>query len=113
MNLFQLDEAITNCIKLEDRDDYIDISTGEIIDLDALNALKMERDTKIRNIACWIKNLESDEKALAEQIKVFQARKKAAENKRESLKGYLAAFLDGKKWENAEVKIGWRESEFG
>ena len=111
MNLFAIEEAITNCVKLDGRDDYVDVSTGEIIDTAALDALKMERDTKIRNIACWIRNLDSDIKALDEQEKIYKARKQAAKNKMESLKSYLASFLQGKKWENNEVKISWRKSE--
>ena len=111
MNLFQIDEAITNCVKLENSDAYVDVSTGEIIDVEALKALEMERDKKIRNIACWIRNLDSDIKALDEQEKIYKARKQAAKNKMESLKSYLASFLQGKKWENKEVKIGWRKSE--
>ena len=110
MTLFEINDAIQRCVKLESGD-YVDTETGEIIDTEALSQLEMDRDTKIRNIACWIKNLESDEKALADQIKIFQARKKAAENKRESLKSYLAAFMAGKKWQNSEVAISWRKSE--
>ena len=111
MNLFEIDDAIQRCVKLENSDNYVDTETGEIIDTAAIEQLEMDRDTKIRNIACWIKNLESDENALAEQIKVFTARKNAAKNKRESLKSYLAAFLNGKKWQNSEVAISWRKSE--
>ena len=111
MNLFEIDDAIQRCVKLENSDNYVDTETGEIIDTAAIEQLEMDRDTKIRNIACWIKNLESDEKALAEQIKTFTARKNAAKNKRESLKSYLAAFLNGKKWQNSEVAISWRKSE--
>lgn len=111
MNLFEINDAITRCIKLESGDGYVDTETGEIIDTEALDNLVMERDTKIRNIACWIKNLEADEKALGDQIKTFTARKNAAKNKRESLKSYLAAFLAGNKWQNSEVAISWRKSE--
>ena len=110
MNLFQIEEAITNCVKLDGRNDYIDVSTGEIIDIEALKALEMERDKKIRNIACWIRNLDTEEKGLAEQEKIFSDRKKAVKNKKEQLKSYLAAFLDGKKWKNNEVSISWRKS---
>mgnify|MGYP002624146930 CR=1 FL=1 len=111
MNLFQIDEQLTRCIKLEDSNNYVDTETGEIIDIAAIEQLEMDRDKKIRNIACWIKNLESDEAALAGQIKIFTARKNAPKNKRESLKSYLAAFLNGKKWHNSEVAISWRKSE--
>lgn len=111
MNLFQIDEAITNCVKLNGRDEYVDVSTGEIIDVEALKALEMERDTKIRNIACWIRNLDAEEKALADQEKIYKERKTATKNKKESLKAYLSAFLQGQKWKNKEVQIGWRESD--
>lgn len=111
MNLFEIEDAIANCVKLEGRDDYIDVSTGEIIDTAALEQLEMDRDKKIRNIACWIRNLEADEKALTDQIKTFTARKNAVKNKRESLKKYLANFLNGAKWQNSEVAISWRKSE--
>lgn len=110
MNLFQIEEAITNCVKLDGREDYVDVSTGEIIDIEALNELKMERDKKIRNIACWIRNLEAEEKALGEQEKIFRDRKNAAKNKKEQLKSYLAASLAGEKWKNNEVQITWKKS---
>ena len=110
-NLFEIDQTITNCIKLDGRDDYIDVSTGEIIDTEALNELKMERDTKIRNIACWIRNLQSDEEQLAEQEKIFRDRKNATKRKREQLESYLASFLNGRKWSNKEVRVLWRTSE--
>lgn len=110
MNLFAIEEAITNCVKLENSDNYVDVSTGELIDTVALDALKMERDTKIRNIACWIRNLDAEEFALAEQEKIFKNRKQAAHNKKEQLKNYLAAFLNGEKWKNNEVSISWRKS---
>lgn len=110
-NLFEIRAEIENCVKLDNRDGFLNIETGELIDTEALDALKLERDTKIRNIACWIRNLESDEKQLAEQEKIFKERKQSAKNKKESLKAYLAAFLNGQKWENKEVKISWRTSE--
>lgn len=110
MTLFEIDEAIANCVKLDGREDYVDVSTGEIVDIQALDALKMERNTKIRNIACWIRNLEAEEKALWEQEKIFANRKKAAHNKKEQLKSYLAASLAGEKWKNNEVQITWKKS---
>ena len=55
--------------------------------------------------------LETLPRNTAEQIKIFTARKDSAKNKRESLKSYLAAFLQGKKWQNSEVAISWRKSE--
>lgn len=110
MNLFQIDNEIEACVKLESGD-FVNTMTGEIIDTAALDALKVERDTKIRNIACWIKNLESDEKQLSEQETIFKNRKNAVKRKRESLESYLASFLQGKAWKNKEVEVKWKRSE--
>ena len=111
MNLFQIDEQLQRCVKLESSDNYVDTETGEIIDTAAIEQLEMDRDTKIRNIACWIVNLKSDITALKAQEKTFKERRESAERKMESLKSYLSAFLAGKKWENSEVKISWRKSD--
>ena len=48
MKLYEINEAIENCV---------DTETGEILDEAALDALKIEREEKIRNIAAWIVNL--------------------------------------------------------
>ena len=101
-NLFEINQAILNCIDLE---------TGEIIDTAALDRLEMERDTKVENIALWIKNLNADAAALKAEKQALDARQKAAENKAESLKKYLAAALNGSKFTTPKVAITWRRSE--
>ncbi len=111
MNLFQIEEAILRCVKLEEPDKFVDTETGEIIDIAALTRLEMQKDKKIRNIACWIRNLDAYEEALKKQEDIFKARKTATKNKKESLKRYLSNFLMGEKWENEEVKISWRKSD--
>ena len=110
MNLFKIAEALERCVKLVSGN-YVDTETGEVIDTEAIESLEMERDAKIRNIACWIRNLDAEEKALAEQEKIYRDRKNATHNKKEDLKEYLASFLAGKKWKNEEVSISWRKSE--
>lgn len=101
MNLFQIDEEIMKCVDME---------TGEIIDSAKLDELQMDRDTKIENIACWIKNLLSDAEALKAQKQVFADRQKAAENKAESLKKYLFSYLDGQKFTTDKVAISFRKT---
>ena len=101
MNLFQIDEEIMSCVDME---------TGEIVDTERLEQLQMDRDTKIENIACWIKNLLSDAEALKAQKQAFADRQKAAENKAESLKKYLASHLDGQKFSTDKVAISFRKT---
>lgn len=101
MNLFQIDEEIMKCV---------DIETGEIIDSAKLDELQMDRDTKIENIACWIKNLQSDAEALKAQKQTFADRQKAVENKAESLKKYLSDYLAGQKFSTDKVAISFRKT---
>ena len=102
MNLYEIDSAIMDCVDME---------TGEIIDIEALEDLQMERDQKIEGIGCWIKNLLADAKALKEEKDNLAARQKAAENKAASLKAYLSSYLNGEKFKTAKVSISYRKSD--
>ena len=110
MKLFEIIQEIEACVKL-DENRVVNTESGEIIDIEALAALEMERDTKIENIGCWIKNLMADAEALKQQKNAFAEREKAARNKAESLKNYLTVILDGKKFETSRVALSFRKSE--
>ena len=102
MKLYEIDEAILNCI---------DTETGEIIDADQLDKLTMEREAKLENVACWIKDLKAEAEALKAEKMAFTERQKVAENKMESLKKYLAYALDGKKFSTAKCAVSFRNTE--
>lgn len=102
MNLYEIEKEIMSCVDME---------TGEIIDCDKLDALTMERDQKIENIALWVKNLEADAKAYKEEKDSFAQKQKTAENKAKSLKEYLSRFLAGTSYKSTKVNIGFRKSE--
>lgn len=110
MKLFEIIAEIENCIKYDD-DRVVNVESGEVIDIEALDALKIERDTKIENIGCWIKNLKSDVVALKAEKDAMAAREKAAKNKIEQLESYLALCLAGKPFKTAKVAITYRKSE--
>lgn len=102
MNLYEINDAIMNCI---------DAETGEVIDVEALNNLSMERDTKIENLACWYKNLVADVEALKAEKNAFAEREKAAKNKADSIKRYLSAVLNGEKFVTEKCALSFRKSE--
>ena len=102
MKLYEIDAAILDCV---------DIETGEIFDYDKVEALMMERDVKIENLCLWLKNLNAEAEALKAEEKAFKHRREVAENKAKSLKEYIAAYLDGAKFESAKVKVSYRKSE--
>lgn len=102
MNLYEINRAILECVDME---------TGEIIDFEKLEQLQCDRDTKVENIACWIKNLLSDADQLKQEADKLLQRKKAAENKADSLKRYLSIFLDGEKFKTAKVSVSYIRSK--
>ena len=102
MNLYDIDNAILSCVDME---------TGEIIDAEKLDELKMEKERKIRNIACWVKELNAEAEALKKQKDAFAAREKAAKNKAEGLKAYLSAYLGGKEAKGTEYQISFHASQ--
>ena len=102
MKLYEIDNAILECIDLE---------TGEIIDTDKLNELQMERDAKIENVACWIKDLKAEAEAIKAEKLALAERQKVAENKAESLKKWLAYALQGEKFKTARCAIRFMTTE--
>ena len=89
----------------------IDSETGEISNIEAFEQLSMERETKLENIALWIKNLESDATAIRAEEKALAERRRNMENRADGLRDYLAVMLgDGEKFETPRVKLSWRKS---
>jgi hypothetical protein len=80
MKLYEIDEQIAACV---------DEETGEVIDLERLIALNMERERKLEGVALWVKDLTAEAKAIREEEKSLAERRRSAEKKVESLKAWL------------------------
>ena len=102
MTIYEINEGILNCI---------DPETGEIIDIDKLNELELERDAKIENVACWIKELKAEAEAIKAEKLALAERQRVAENKAESLKKWLAYALQGEKFKTAKCSVSFRKTE--
>ena len=102
MTIFDIDQEILSCI---------DTETGEVIDLEKLEALQMERDRKIHNVACWYKELNAEAEAIKSEKQKLAKRQQVCENKAESLKKYLAFVLDGEKFKDGAVSISYRTTK--
>lgn len=101
MNLYEIDRAL---------EALVDPETGELLDYEAFAQLQMDRETKIENMALWIKNLTAEAKAIKEEMDNLQKRRKAAENRAEGLKRYLSEALVGEKFQTARCAISYRKS---
>lgn len=101
MNLFEIDAAI---------DDLFDEETGEISDIEKLEALEMEWEKKVTYIACKAKNAKANAEALKAEKLAMEKRQKAEERIMESCKNFLEKYLDGKKISNEKCSISYRKS---
>lgn len=101
MTLYEIDKEIQALIT-ED---------GEIEDIERFDALAMERDRKIENVGCWVKNLAAEIEAYRAEEKALAERRKRKERMADSLKVWLDKALDGAKFESPRVAISYRKSK--
>ena len=101
-SLYQIDQEIMNCI---------DMDTGEIVDVDKLSELQMEREQKLEGVALWIKNLKADAAAYKAEKDAFAEREKQTKAKAEKLSEWLTGALNGEKMNTNRVAVSFRKSE--
>lgn len=101
-SLYEINQAII---------DTIDTETGEILDVERLNALQMARNEKLENIALYIKNLDAETAAIVEEIGKLTERRRRKENKADYLRQYLQLALDGQRFETAKCAVNYRKSQ--
>ena len=116
LSIYEIDLAIIEAA--EALNSLVDEETGEVTDIDIFEALKAEidglkmgREKKISNVACWYKNLKAEAEAIKAEKQKLAKRQQAIENKAESLKKYLDYALQGEKFHDARTSISYRKSK--
>lgn len=109
MQLYKIARSIQKCFRIP-TGEYIDTDTGEVLDEEYLNGLRIAKTRKVENIACWIKNLQAEVEAYKKEEEAFRIRRKQAESRIESLKRYLTNWVSGEKIETDRCKVSWRKS---
>ena len=111
MNLFEISKAYEEVIE---NGFHEDSETGEILfDEESLDELIGDFNSKVDNIVCYIKNLETLNTGIKKEIDSMSARKKANEKKIENLKSYIVSVLksrDLKKYQTEKNAINIRKS---
>ena len=107
MTLYDIDAQIAALDGAAEDDMLIDAETGELISVSqALDALRMEREAKLENVACWVKNLSAEADAIREEENRLIKRRKAAETKAANLKSWLLAALTREDGTTDKLKTG-------
>lgn len=107
MTLYEINSAILACYT-----EVVDPETGEIseevFDQELLENLKLQLADKVDGIACWIKNLTAEAEALKAEEAKLAKRRKAAENRIESLKSYLVYACAGQRFRGIRSDVQFR-----
>lgn len=111
MTLYELSEAFNNIVCIDDQ--AIDSTTGEVLDIEYLEQLEMDRAEKIENCIKFYKNKMSDSENLKKEAQRLQKLSKTAENLAEQTKKYLSFCLDGEKFKSLDGlhQASFRRSE--
>lgn len=106
--LYEIDAALEQAFEAA-----VDPETGEVSEeaYRIIEELQEAKETKLENIGLWIKNLKADAEAYKAEKDSFAKKQKAAENKLESLKGFLAYYLKGETFKTNRVTISYRASQ--
>ena len=107
MTLYDIDAQIAALENASEDDMIIDEETGELGSVvQALDALRMAREEKLENVACWVKNLIAEADAIREEENRLVKRRKAAETKAARLKTWLLAAMTREDGTTDKLKTG-------
>ena len=107
MTLYDIDAQIAALDGAAEDDMLIDAETGELISVSqALDALRMAREEKLENVACWVKNLIAEADAIREEEIRLMKRRKSAETKAERLKAWLLSAMTREDGTTDKLKTG-------
>lgn len=100
MTLYEIDANIKAVIENGFVADEDGVITFDETDLDTLQA---ELETKLENIALYIKNTEAEADAIRQEEKALAERRKAKENKVDRLKQYMLGYIEQQGWKKFET----------
>lgn len=105
MTLYEIDQSLLDIMEA------VDPETGEWTgDPEAWERLNLERDVKLENTACYIKDLRGKIADFKAEIKALQHRQKTLENKEAWLLDNLKRSLDGTNFETTRCTVKFKRN---
>lgn len=110
-SLYKLNAEFMACEIISD-DEVVNTQTGEVLNIEYLNNLKMEYDEKLETCALYIKNLRNDIAAYKAEKERLTNAIEIMEKKEERMKQYIADNMPERKpFSTARCTISFRRSE--
>lgn len=106
MTLYEINEKIRVFFE-----ENVDPETGEVLNLDLLESLEIERSEKLENYALVCKNYDAEIAALKFEEDKLKERRRRCENIREKLAEALKTELGGEKIKTPRVTVSYRRSQ--
>lgn len=105
MTLYEIDQGLLEIMET------VDPETGEWIgDPEAWEQLNMEREAKLENTACYIKNLRAQIAAFKDEVRTLQRRQKVLENREAWLMENLRRSLAGENFETTRCALKFKKN---
>ena len=109
MKLYDINSEMQSLMNQTTEDGEISTET-----LDAIMNLTLTESEKIEGIVNYIKDLQSDAKAIKEEEETLKARRQAKENKADSLKEFISQYLintERDRFETSKCVLSFRKSQ--
>ena len=104
--LYEIDKSIEDILNAT-----TDPDTGELVDLESLDALLLEREQKIESVVLYYKDIAAEIGAVSNEITVLEQRLKRLKKTSEGLKTYIGKALEGQKFTTPKCDVSFRKSE--
>lgn len=111
MKLYEIEQSLENLITELEHTEDLELRESLFA---AIESISLEKDVKIKNICCVIKNAEAEEDIFDREIQRLKVKKEQAIKTQERLKLYLQSVVDittGWQSEDSLHKISSRKSE--
>ena len=104
--LYEIDADIESCIA-----NGTDPETGEFLMTDLLDALQLERETKLEGVALFVKDTRAEATMIHDEIENLTKRMKRLTRNADGAEEWLSYQLDGNKFSTPRVECVFRKSE--
>lgn len=101
-SIYQIDNQLLSCI---------DPETGEVLDMEALTSLTIERDRIVEGLALYALELERQADSIGAEVKRLQERQRETREKAARLSLRLGEYLGHEKFKTDLVTVSFRRAE--